>query len=624
MLNLYIASNWVGEDLKDFPELQNHAHFAVLDIKTTGYGRDDRILEIGVVILDDNGQISQRWRTLVRPEEKLGNYPEFNVGLRELVAAPTFSDVALRLAELIDGAIIVAHNAAFEKRYLLQEFGRLGVILPAFGDWSLDTRELVEKCLGIEVSRLRDCLAAVGESYETAVDALSEADATARLLSALLRQGSCRISKKRPLQFQAPDYARLVPSRMPLSPRNDGLFPDACDESSALERGRVVTPHPVPTTHRALSDVNNTRIETSVGKPTAVDGHARLVSDWLALTGHLHNYVSGLTSEKSLAMPATVRQSLRHCMKSSESVCLRSAAEVAAVVAKHPAYAPLIDDHMVSGVPLESVAQTMFMSSLDLEAILVRLTEQLGSAGEATELVRAAIEFRGGASEVSTTTLISALPALQEAPKGLRNNLASVLLHVFWPVEKEDLQYSAVPELDPDGSHSLFVRDGSWQLLMTVTEGIVRSDMVAVPRAVADLYQLGSGQSLYLESPVGKLRINSSFGMVTLSSVKSLLTTLEVQVGDRVWLKFGDRLTCALATPLYPALGGLVGMLNAIGMDDRVRGTVAGGSIVVDSDEAYAVLNTAIGLDSEVPRRKTLQRLMHRREGNIGDLLRVH
>lgn len=100
-----------------------------LDLETTGLSpRDDGITEIGVVILRA-GEEPREWSTLVKPP--LPVPPEIarltgitNEMLRD---APAFAEVAPALTELLDGAVLVAHNARFDYAFLKQAYAREGV-----------------------------------------------------------------------------------------------------------------------------------------------------------------------------------------------------------------------------------------------------------------------------------------------------------------------------------------------------------------------------------------------------------------------------------------------------------------------------------------------------------------
>ncbi len=97
-----------------------------LDLETTGLSpRDDGITEIGAVILEA-GKPAREWSTLVRPEKPIPPEIARMTGIsNEMVRdAPAFSEVAPQLAALLEGALLVAHNARFDYGFLKQAFAR--------------------------------------------------------------------------------------------------------------------------------------------------------------------------------------------------------------------------------------------------------------------------------------------------------------------------------------------------------------------------------------------------------------------------------------------------------------------------------------------------------------------
>jgi DNA polymerase III subunit epsilon len=102
---------------------------AFVDIETTGGSHfTSRVLEVGVVRVEGN-RIVASYQTLLHPDEPV---PAFITGLtgitdEQVVSAPRFAQVADDLAEILDGAIFVAHNVRFDYAFLKMEFERLGV-----------------------------------------------------------------------------------------------------------------------------------------------------------------------------------------------------------------------------------------------------------------------------------------------------------------------------------------------------------------------------------------------------------------------------------------------------------------------------------------------------------------
>lgn len=106
-----------------------HQPLVFVDIETTGGSHfTSRVLEIGVVRVEHDRVVAS-YKTLVQPDEPI---PSFITGLTgitdaQVAGAPRFADVASELAEILDGAVFVAHNVRFDYSFLKMEFERLGV-----------------------------------------------------------------------------------------------------------------------------------------------------------------------------------------------------------------------------------------------------------------------------------------------------------------------------------------------------------------------------------------------------------------------------------------------------------------------------------------------------------------
>ncbi len=113
--------------------MQN-TEFAVVDVETTGLfpGRHDRIIEIAVVRVDHSGRTLAEYTTLVNPMRDIGPSYIHGITSRDVTNAPVFSEIAGDALHAIAGAVLVAHNASFDIRFLSSEVRRLGHRLPTF------------------------------------------------------------------------------------------------------------------------------------------------------------------------------------------------------------------------------------------------------------------------------------------------------------------------------------------------------------------------------------------------------------------------------------------------------------------------------------------------------------
>jgi DNA polymerase III subunit epsilon len=161
------------------------AGFAVIDFETTGLfpGGHDRVIEIAVVHVDPNGQITGQWDTLVNPARDLGPQHIHKIKSADVLDAPSFADIAPDLIALLSDRVIVAHNASFDSRFLVAELERLGY-WPAFE--SLCTMQLAREFIPGAGRSLQDCCDAFGIPLDGAHRASVDALATAHLLSAYM------------------------------------------------------------------------------------------------------------------------------------------------------------------------------------------------------------------------------------------------------------------------------------------------------------------------------------------------------------------------------------------------------------------------------------------------------
>jgi DNA polymerase III subunit epsilon len=103
------------------------ARLLFLDLELTGLDpMVDRVIEVGAELVIGD-QLTARVESLVRPADgRFGNERIHGIRESDLSGAPTFGDLWVELAPLLDGAVIVAHGASFDAEFLRREIGRLG------------------------------------------------------------------------------------------------------------------------------------------------------------------------------------------------------------------------------------------------------------------------------------------------------------------------------------------------------------------------------------------------------------------------------------------------------------------------------------------------------------------
>jgi DNA polymerase-3 subunit epsilon len=98
----------------------------VVDVETTGLGRTDRIVSVGVYRLDPQGAVQDHWYTPVNPGRDPGPVWIHGLTSEHLSTAPVFPEIAEKLAEQLDGRVLVAHNALFDWSMISREYARMG------------------------------------------------------------------------------------------------------------------------------------------------------------------------------------------------------------------------------------------------------------------------------------------------------------------------------------------------------------------------------------------------------------------------------------------------------------------------------------------------------------------
>ncbi|MGC5022591.1 exonuclease domain-containing protein [Micromonospora sp. DT47] len=159
--------------------------YAVIDLETTGLRTSwhDRIVEVAVVHVDENGRVTDEWCSLVNPDRDLGPQLIHGISAAEARRAPAFDQVANHLASMLRGRVLVAHNLNFDGPFLHAEYQRVGIHAPIDQVAGLCTMRLASHFLPSAGRSLHDCCRAAGLPPYQAHSALHDARAAAQLLS---------------------------------------------------------------------------------------------------------------------------------------------------------------------------------------------------------------------------------------------------------------------------------------------------------------------------------------------------------------------------------------------------------------------------------------------------------
>ncbi len=109
------------------------AELLAVDTETNGRGGEGcEVTEVGAVVVG-GGEVHESWESLVKVQYPLSRGIERFTGITQHMVdgAPTAEEVLPRLGQMMEGRVLVAHNAGFDRRVLRQAFERTGLDWPA-------------------------------------------------------------------------------------------------------------------------------------------------------------------------------------------------------------------------------------------------------------------------------------------------------------------------------------------------------------------------------------------------------------------------------------------------------------------------------------------------------------
>ena len=164
----------------------NEASFACFDFETTGFSpKRDRVIEVAVVTVT-HGTVGSSWTSLINPGDdvELGATHIHGIKRDWIRSAPSFAEIAGTLFSLLDGKVLVAHNANFDLGFLRSEMSRAQLLAKGtlFPHW--DTMKAADFAPSLPASRkLVDVAAAFGVEIANAHQALDDALAVAEIVA---------------------------------------------------------------------------------------------------------------------------------------------------------------------------------------------------------------------------------------------------------------------------------------------------------------------------------------------------------------------------------------------------------------------------------------------------------
>ncbi len=274
------------------------AEFVCVDTETNGRMGDlCEVTEVGAVLVG-GGELHERFESLVRVEQPLSRGIERFTGITQAMvdSAPPPADVLPRLAELLEGRVLVAHSASFDRRVLAQAFERAGLAWP--DPPSLCTVALARRFAPLARQRKLAPLAeSLGIEVAAVHRALVDAETCARVFCALFpklcgaaatlaealalvaprRRGARRPEGRRVPKEERPDLSKL--------PRDPGVYVFRDARGRPLYVGKSVSVRTRARAHFCAPAGWTERAEVVDYRPTASELGAlvlenRLIKAW--------------------------------------------------------------------------------------------------------------------------------------------------------------------------------------------------------------------------------------------------------------------------------------------------------------------------------------------------------
>jgi len=112
-----------GDEVSNSSLPKGDLEYVAFDVETTGFGKNDRIVEIGFVAFK-NDKVLEEWSTLINPLRDVGKTNIHGITPSMVSTAPLFEDVINDVFRMINGRVLVAHQFSFDARMLIQELVR--------------------------------------------------------------------------------------------------------------------------------------------------------------------------------------------------------------------------------------------------------------------------------------------------------------------------------------------------------------------------------------------------------------------------------------------------------------------------------------------------------------------
>ncbi|MGW0787413.1 TerD family protein [Streptomyces sp. NPDC002911] len=419
----------------DTPGLRDYAYdWAVVDVETSGLvARRDRVLSVAVVTLGPDGVQTGEFSALLNPGCDPGPVHVHGLTAERLRGAPTFDQVAGKIGAMLQGRVLVAHNAQFDYDFLAHEFARAGLTLPV-------TQRLCTLALNRRVDpptedlRLGTLAAHYGVTQVAAHDALDDSRVLAGVLRGTLRDAA-QLDLPLPLVACPP---RQDPTFTPGSPkascdfRNPGrLAADGplVQGMKVAVTGETATPRPELVGRSVSAGLN---VMSSVSRHTSV-----LVT---------HDHASGsLKARRALAEGVPVIDELTFLRLLEDVRPGTRHAGTADTVVPQPAVTP-VPEPVVAPVPAQAAAPSTLPVA---EPLAGRRVLVLGGTHPEAVAARTRIVELGGSAAINLSASVTDVVLLTDGAADRRMRRINALQFPTHPAA-----WIEAPAIEPPNGRS--------------------------------------------------------------------------------------------------------------------------------------------------------------------------
>lgn len=200
--------------------------YAVIDLETTGLSDNDRIVELGVVLMNSSGEITDVYETLIRPLIPMGASEVHEITEDMVRHAPTFEVIYPQFLHLVEDRKLVAHNANFEARALQRELTSSGIDIDTSN--FVDTLKVSRQVLKKKVANHK--LNTIANHYKlgdfTLHHALNDAYMTALVLQNFIKSNDIPSYLLDAIPVEASDFQNISFNSNLWLPRNNIVLHD--------------------------------------------------------------------------------------------------------------------------------------------------------------------------------------------------------------------------------------------------------------------------------------------------------------------------------------------------------------------------------------------------------------